>query len=152
MINNKPPTFRVCLGVGGTVVTSGSLTHPSHSCGGWVCDLGVVGTSLIFGLVRGTGSFVEVFPTFVLVSRMKFVERYRGNVTSFRSASSSRLEAMVGGALTSASVLHVGLGVDGTTIVSGSHVRTSHSWTSRLLTSSFSLGVSSLFCRATQCM
>ena len=37
-------------------------------------------------------------------------------------------------------------------VVSGSRVHTSHSWTSRLLTSSFSLGVSSLFCRATRCM
>ena len=53
---------------------------------------------------------------------------------------------MVGGALARASALHVGLGVGGTTIASGSRVRTSHSWTSRLLTSSFSLGVSSLFC------
>ena len=50
------------------------------------------------------------------------------------------------------SVLNVGLGVGGTTIASGSSVRTSYSWTSRLLTSSFSLGVSSLFCRGTQCM
>ncbi len=64
----------------------------------------------------------------------------------------SQPEAMVGGALTRASVLHVGLGVGGSTIVSGSRVRTSYSWTSRFLTSSFSLGVSSLFCRATQCM
>ena len=63
----------------------------------------------------------------------------------------SQLEAIVDGALTRASALHVDLGVGGTTIVSGSRVRTSHSWTSRLLTSSFSLGVSSLFCRGTQC-
>ena len=61
-------------------------------------------------------------------------------------------EAMVGGALTRASALRVVLGVGGATIASGSRARPSHSWTSRLLTSSFSLGVSSLFCRATQCM
>jgi hypothetical protein len=65
---------------------------------------------------------------------------------------SSQLETMVGGALARASALHVGLGVGGTTIASGSRVQTSYSWISRLLTSSFSLGVSSLFCRATQCM
>ncbi len=59
---------------------------------------------------------------------------------------------MVGGALARASALHDGLGVGGSTIASGSRVRTSHSWTSRFLTSSFSVGVSSLFCRATQCM
>jgi hypothetical protein len=45
-----------------------------------------------------------------------------------------------------------GLGVGGVTIASGSRARPSHSWTSRLLTSSFSLGVSSLFCRVIQCM
>ena len=44
------------------------------------------------------------------------------------------------------------LGVSGATIVSGSCDRPSHSWISRLLTSSLSLGISSLFCRSTQCM
>jgi hypothetical protein len=34
----------------------------------------------------------------------------------------------------------------------GSRARPSHSWTSRLLTSSFSLGFSSVFGRATQCI
>ena len=43
------------------------------------------------------------------------------------------------------SALSVGLGVGGVTIASGSRARPSHSWTSRLLTSS-------LFCRTTQCM
>ena len=33
---------------------------------GWVCGLGTVGSSPIFGLVRRTGVFVSVFPTFVL--------------------------------------------------------------------------------------
>ena len=37
-----------------------------------VCDLGVVVTSLIFGLVRGTGTLTVVLPTFVLVSRIQF--------------------------------------------------------------------------------
>ena len=62
--------FRVGLGVGGAAVASGSSARPSHSCGGWVCDLGVVVTSLIFGLVRGAGAFGKVLPTFVLVSRI----------------------------------------------------------------------------------
>ena len=106
-----------------------------------MCDLGVVDDSLMFGLVRGTGTFDVVLPTFVLVSRMQFAQRYRGNATSFSAASSSRLEAMVGGALARASALRVGLGVGGATIASGSRARPSHSWTSRLLTSSFSLGV-----------
>jgi hypothetical protein len=71
---------------------------------------------LIFGLVRGTGAFTPVIPTFVLVSRIHLAQRYRGNATSF-SATSSRIFRI-----------------------------------SRLLTSSFSLGVPSLFCRTTQCV
>jgi hypothetical protein len=70
---------RVGLGVGGSSVTSGSCARPSHSCDGWVCDLGVVDTSSIFVLISGSGSFVEVFPTFVLVSRMHLTQQYRGN-------------------------------------------------------------------------
>ena len=36
-------------------------------CGwdGWVCVLGVVGASSIFGLVRRAGAFAAVLPTFV---------------------------------------------------------------------------------------
>ncbi len=90
--------------------------------------------------------------TFDLVSGIHLAEHNRGKGHFFTTAFPSQLEAMVGGALPRASVFHVGLGVGGSTIVSGSRVRTSHSWTSRFLTSSFSLGVSSLFCRATQCM
>jgi hypothetical protein len=44
-----------------------------------VCGLGPVGTSLIFGLVRGAGAFAPVLPTFVFVSRMQLAERYCGN-------------------------------------------------------------------------
>ncbi len=32
---------------------------------GWVCALGVVGASSIFGLVRRAGAFAAVLPTFV---------------------------------------------------------------------------------------
>jgi hypothetical protein len=55
-------------------------------------------------------------------------------------------------ALVRASVFRVGLGVAGATIVSGSCARPSHSRISHLLTSSLSIGISSLFCRVTQCM
>ena len=118
-------------------------------CGwdGWVCGLGAVGVSPIFELVRRAGAFAAVLPTFVLVSRMQFSQRYRDNSTSFSAASSSRRETTVGGALARASAVSVGLGVSGATIVSGSCARPSHSWISRLLTSSLSLGPSSLFCR-----
>jgi hypothetical protein len=66
----------------------------------WVCCLGAVGASLTFGVVRGAGAFAAVLPTFVLVSGIQLAQRYRGNIaTSFSAASSSRREAMVGGAL-----------------------------------------------------
>ena len=84
----------------------------------WVCGLGAVGVSPIFGLVRRAGAFAAVLPTFVLVSRMQLAQQYRGNGHFLSAASSSRHEAMVGGALAR----------------------------------SLSLGISSLFCRATQCM
>ncbi len=103
--------------------------------------------------LRGSGVFAEVLPSVVLVSRIQFAQRYRGNIaTSFSAASSSRREAMVGGALARASVFRVDLGVSGPTIVSGSCVRPSLSRIPHLLTSTLSLGISSLFCRATQCM
>ena len=144
----RASALRVGLGVGGAAVASGSFSRPSHSCGWRVCDLGAVGASLIFGLVRGAGAFPAVLPTLVLVSRMQLAQRYRGNATSFSAASSSRLQTMVGGALVRVSAFRFGLGVSRATIVSGSCAHPSYSWMSCLLTSSLSLGVSSLFCRA----
>ncbi len=148
----RASSFRVDLGFSGTTIASGSRARPLHSCDGWVCDLGVVGVLSIFGLVRGAGTFVAVLPTFVLVSSIQLAQRYRGNATSFSAASSSRREAMVGGVLTRASSFRVDLGFSGSTIVSGSCARPSHSRISRLLTSSLSIGISSLFCCVTQCM
>ncbi len=71
-------------------------------CGwdGWVGGLGAVGVSSIFGLVRRTGAFAVMLPTFVLVSRMYLVQQYRGNGHFLSTASSSRRETMVGGSLT----------------------------------------------------
>ena len=144
--------FRVGLGVAGAVIAPGLRACPSRSCDGWVCGLGVVGASLVFGLVRGTGTFASVLPSFALVSRMPFAQHNHGFGHFFSATSSSRREAMVGGALARASAFRVGLGVSGATIVSGSCACPSHLWISRVLTSSSSLGISSLFCRATQCM
>jgi hypothetical protein len=90
-----------------------------------VCGLGAVGASLVFGLVRGTGAFAAVLPSVVLVSRIQ---------------------------LARASAFRVGLGVSGVTIVSGSCARPSISRIPHLLTSTLSLGISSLYCCATQCM
>jgi hypothetical protein len=127
-----------------------ALAHRIRVMGG--CDLGAVGASSDFGWVRGAGAFAAVLPTFVLVSIMQLAQQYRGNGHFLSAASPSRRETMVGGALARASALRVGLGVSGATIVPGSCARPSHSWISCLLTSSLSLGIYSLFCRATQCM
>ena len=117
-----------------------------------MCDLVVVGDPLIFGLARVAGAFAEELLTFALVSGFQLAQNYCGKCHFFSGAFPSQLEAMVGDTLSRVSPTNVGLGVGGTTIASGSCVRTSHSWTARLLTSSFSLGVSNLFCRATQWM
>ncbi len=53
----RASAFRVGLGVGGTVIAPGLRTCPSRSCDGWVCGLGAVVASLVFGLVRGAGAF-----------------------------------------------------------------------------------------------
>jgi hypothetical protein len=106
-----------------------------------VGDLGTVDASSIFGLVRTVGTFTPVLPTFVLVSRMHLAQQYRGNGHFLSAAFSSRHKAVVGGALARVTALHVGLGVSGATIVSGSCARPSHVWISRLLTSSLSLGI-----------
>jgi hypothetical protein len=58
---SRGSVLRIGLGVGGTVIVSGSNTRPSHSCDGWVCDLGTVGVSSIFGWVRGAGAFTVSF-------------------------------------------------------------------------------------------
>ena len=97
-------------------------------------------------------SFAAVLPTFALVSRIQLEKQYRVNDHFLSAASSSRREGMVGGALTRPSAVRVGLGVGGAIIVSGLSSRPSYSWISRLLTSSLSLGISSLFYRVTQCM
>ena len=103
-------------------------------------------TMSIFGLARRAGAFAGGLMTFALVSGFQLAEHNRGQCHFRNAAFSSQLEGMVDGALTRVSVLRVGLGVGGTTIASGSCGHPSHSWTSRLLTSYFCLGVSSLFC------
>ena len=117
----------VGLGVGRALIASGSCTRPSNSCDGWVCDLGVVGSPLIFGLARGAGVFAGGLLTFALVSGFQLAQRNCGKCHLFRAVFPSQLEVMVTGALARASTLYVGLGVGGTTIASGSRVRTSHS-------------------------
>ena len=123
----RASAFRVGLGVSGAVIAPGLRACPSHSCDGWVCGLGAVGASLVFGLVRGAGAFPAVLPTFVLVSRLQLAQRYRGFGHFLSAASSSRLQTMVGGVLARASALRVGSGVGGAAVASGSSARPSHS-------------------------
>ena len=54
---------------------------------------------------------------------------------------SSQFKSQVGNILTKAAALWITLNIDGSTTVSKSHTHPSHSQTSRLLTSSLSLGV-----------
>jgi hypothetical protein len=63
---------------------------------------------------------------------------------------SSQLQSKVGLALAKAAALRVNLNLDGAPIASKSNTHPSHSQTSRLLTSSLSLGVP--VPRPTQCM
>ena len=67
-----------------------------------------------------------------------------------RAAFSSMLKSRVGSVLTKAEALRINLNLDGTPITSVSHTHPSYSQTSRLLTSSLSLGVP--VPRPTQCM
>jgi hypothetical protein len=67
-----------------------------------------------------------------------------------RAAFSSMIKSRVGNILAKAAALRINLNLDGTPIASKSHTHPSHSQTSRLLTSSLSLGVP--VPRPTQCM
>jgi hypothetical protein len=81
------------------------------------------------------------------------VELAQSNRTQFhyrRAAFSSQLKSKVDSILAKAAALRVKLNIDGAHIASRSHTHPSHSQTSRLLTSSLSLGVP--VPSATQCM
>jgi hypothetical protein len=67
-----------------------------------------------------------------------------------RAAVSDQLKSKVGLALGKATALRITLNLDGAPIISRTHTHTSHSQTSRLLTSSLSLGVP--VPRGTQCI
>ena len=67
-----------------------------------------------------------------------------------RAAFSAMLQSKCGSVLAKASALRININLDGAPIASNSHTHPSHSQTSRLLTSSLSLGVP--VPRPTQCM
>ena len=87
---------------------------------------------------------------FFAASGVQLAQQNRGGFHYRRAAFSSQLKAKTGSILAEASALRLILNIDGSPILSKSHTHPSHSQTSRLLTSSLSLGVP--VPRTTQCM
>ena len=87
---------------------------------------------------------------FFAASGVQLAQTHRGMFHFRCAAVSSLLKAKCGNLLAKASALRVNLNLDGAPIASNSHTHPSHSQSSRLLTSSLSLGVP--VPRPTQCM
>jgi hypothetical protein len=87
---------------------------------------------------------------FFAASVVKLAQQNRGLFHFCLVFFTSNLKATVGSTLTKDEALRVILNIDGTPITSKTHTHPSHSQTSRLLTSSLSLGVP--VHRAIQCM
>ena len=88
---------------------------------------------------------------FFAASGVQSAQQTSGGFFHFRRAAfSSMLKSRVNLILAKASALRINLNLDGAPITSVSHTHPSHSQTSRLLTSSLSLGVP--VPRPTQCM
>ena len=87
---------------------------------------------------------------FFAASGVQLAQFDRGHFHFRRAAFSNQLKSRVGNILAKAAALRITLNLDGTPITSKSHTHPSHSQTSRLLTSSLSLGVP--VPRPTQCM
>ncbi len=87
---------------------------------------------------------------FFAASGVQLVQTQHGMFHFRRAAFSAQLKAKVGSTLAKAAALRINLNIDGSPIVSKYHTHPSHSQTSRLLTSSLSLGVP--VPRPTQCL
>jgi hypothetical protein len=87
---------------------------------------------------------------FFAVSGVQLAQTDRVQFHFRHTAFSSMLKSRVGNILAKAAALRINLNLDGAPIASKSHTHPSHSQTSRLLTSSLSLGVP--VPRPTQCM
>jgi hypothetical protein len=97
--------------------------------------------------------FIGKLTAFFGDSGVLSVQSDRGFTVFFhylRAAFSSMFKSRVGNILTKVATLRVHLNLDGAPIASKSHTHSSHSQTSRLLTSSLSLGVP--VPRPTQCL
>ncbi len=87
---------------------------------------------------------------FFAVAGVQLAQTQCGMFHFRRAAFSAQLKAKVGSTLVKAATLRINLNIDGAPITSRTHTHPSHSETSRLLTSSLSLGVP--VPRTTQCM
>jgi hypothetical protein len=87
---------------------------------------------------------------FFPASGVQLAQTDRGMFHFRRAAFSQQLKSKFDLALSKASALRITLNLDGAPITSKSHTHPSHSQTSRLLTSSLSLGIP--VPRSTQCM
>ncbi len=87
---------------------------------------------------------------FFATSGVQLVQPNSGLFHFLRVVFSPQVKAKVGSTLTKTAALRINLNIDGTPITSRTHTHPSHSQTSRLLTSSLSLGVP--VPRSTQCM
>ncbi len=87
---------------------------------------------------------------FFAASGVHLAQTDRGMFHYHRATFSAQFKSKVGLALTKAATLRITLNLNRATIISKSHTHPSHSQTSRLLTSSLSLGIP--VPRATQCM
>jgi hypothetical protein len=87
---------------------------------------------------------------FFAASGLQLAQSTSGHFHYRRAAFSSQLKSKIGNILAKAAALRITLNIDGAPLASRSHTHPSHSQTSRLLTSSLSLGVP--VPRATQCM
>ena len=77
---------------------------------------------------------------FFAVSGVQLAQSHCGQFHFRRAAFSSQLKSEVGNILAKAAALRITLNIDGAPIASKSHTHPSHSQTSRLLTSSVSVG------------
>jgi hypothetical protein len=87
--------------------------------------------------------FLQETDRFFAASGVQLAQSTSGHFTFCRAVFSSQLKSKVGNILAKVTALRITLNIDGATVASRSHTHPSHSQTSRLLTSSLSLGVQS---------
>jgi hypothetical protein len=137
----------------GNIVLTTTITHLTlyHLCllllvrlGGYIANLSDFYSYRLIGKLT---AFVQFFCSFRSSS---FVTNQWNLPLVGYVVFSAQLKEKVGSTLTKDAVLRINLNIDGAPITSRTHTHPSHSQTSRLLTSSLSLGVP--VPRGTQCM